>query len=471
MAAYVHEDPINIKFILDYIKTNHGDTAYNTVLTYKGGSGATRSVDMSLQELMTYANQHYGNIPINFEVTLLIEYDNSNNMTGNFIIDVIQIYNNEFNNTAYRPLHTTFLNTSRNKLYFCSNWYYNNRQSKWLSGPEAGYKCISMGCSGTSSTKTIVYCQPNGGIASGALSNFPNFTISLTTSEGAKSCYGGVPAWNQESSTVKLWSTAIWYRSNTNNASGKPPLILADKGSSYYGDYNLTPSEEQYYIDYKAPLILIEEVQPYDGINCFDLSFNGMTYVAERHQHEAGMFVRLLDEVSTHSKVIFTNETIGKAYDQVSYAKPILIPDEVFEKPGLIRADVYGTGTSASTVQKQFYFKVKENPSTRTTLSNLTMGTNIKPFRVRNSNRIEFLWAHTGSSNPAIEIIDDDMMVKCMDIWNDSNPNVKYQISPTNNKFPIPLSYFDLKGTFHGLLRCGNNKVDSVVTEFIWNFE
>lgn len=471
MAKYVTIEPINIKFILDYIKTNHGDSVYNTVINYKGSVGdGRRSVDMSLKQLMEYANEHNGYLPNNFWVTLAIEYNNSGNMTGNFKINILQLYTSAANidPSKCRPYFVSYV--SGNTIYYnCVAGY--NSSSTWNIFGIPQVKNLAIGCTGTSSTKTVQYVNPDNGIGRWNYYYTPDFTQSSLAVITEYECFPGTNSYNNSHPNIKIWFTMPIYTNRVNSSTQTYPLIAAEKGVPVDGVYNLTPAEEQRYIDYSAPLVMMEETQPYDGINCFDLSFSGMTYVAERHQYEAGMFVRLLDEASTHSKVIFTNETIGKAYDQVSYAKPISVPDEVFEKPGLIRADVYGTGTSASTVQKQFYFKVKENPSTRTTLSNLTMGTNIKPFRVRNSNRIEFLWAHTGSSNPAIEIIDDDMMVKYMDIWNDSNPNVKYQISPTNNKFPIPLSYFDLKGTFHGLLRCGNNKVDSVVTEFIWNFE
>ncbi|MBO7451812.1 MAG: hypothetical protein J6U54_15820 [Clostridiales bacterium] len=468
MAAYVHVDPINIKFILEYIKNKYGDTEYNKVLTYKGSTG-NYGIEKSLQDLITFANEHDGNLPTNFIVVLIIEYNNSV-MTGNFLINILQVWNANIDTSKCRPYYVTYKGGS--SVYFnCYAAKISN--SNWSYYGAGIFKMLSMGCTGTSSTKSMQYVNPSGTINNtNALNYEPDFTMSNLSAARAT---GGIPNYyqlNQLSPNLIKWSTQPCYRSRNETSSSQTyPLVVAEKGLSYYGTYDLTDAEKERYIDYEAPLIMMEETQPFDGINCFDLSFNGMTYVAERHQHEAGMFVRLLDEVSTHSKVIFTNETIGKAYDQVSYAKPFLVPDEVFSKPGLIRADVYGTGGSSSTVQKQFYFKVKENPSTRTVLSGLTMGTNIKPIRIKHNNRIEFLWSHTGSSNPAIEILDDDMMVKYMDIWNDSNPNVKYQISPSSGKFAIPLSYFDLKGTFHGLVRCGNNKIDSVVTEIIWNFE
>ena len=465
----ISRDPINIKWILDYIKNEYGDSVYNTALNYKGDTsgGTKKSVEMNLNELIAYANSHNGIIPTNKMVTMVIERNNGV-FTGNFIVALLTTRRSEAQ--TQRPYSD--YNIYHGLPYF--NNYTEAQPSPQASWPRSNcsiWKAVYFGCTANKHLIEYNYMNDNG------ISNtMPNYAPDFTNTMFAMVNYfhpGGV-YWDGSHPNLTIYTTdTCWVGGGRvdGRVNEQHPLIIYEKGMNSTGTYDLTPAEEERYIAYKAPLVMMEETQPYDGINCFDLSFNGMTYVAERHQHEAGMFVRLLDEASAHSKVIFTNETICKTYDQVSYTKPILIPDEVFEKPGLIRADVYGTGTSASTVQKQFYFKVKENPSTRTALTGLTMGTNIKPFRVRNSNRIEFLWAHTGSSNPAVEIIDDDMMVKYMDIWNDSNPNVKYQISPSSNKFVIPLSYFDLKGTFHGLLRCGNNKVDSVVTEFIWNFE
>ena len=468
MASYITRDPINIRFILDYIKQNYGDTEYNKVLNYRGSTGSSASfyIDKSLKNLMDYADEHDGQIPINYIVSLVIEYNNGE-MTGNFAIFILQIWSATASQSTVRP-YSVYHYYNANKVIF--NCYASKLSSGWSYTNCGCWKVVAIGH--TNSSNSIQYCYPqNGSMSSSATDDAVSFTGALTSSGS-----GSLPDYayfrNNVPDTMTIWSTQIcWIGIYETSSGGQIPLVVNEKGANYYGTYDLTPAEEQRYIEYKAPLIMKEETRPYPGINSFDLTFNGMTYVAERHQNETGMFVNLTDAIANHSKVIFTNETTGTTFDQVTYTKPIAVPDEVFEKPGLIRADVYGAGASASTIQKQFYFKVKENPPTRTVLSGLTMGTNIKPFYVRGSNRIEFLWTHEGNTNPAIEIKDTDMMVKYMDVWNDSNPSVKYQISPTDSKFPIPISNFDMKGTFHGLLRCGNNKIDAVATEFIWNFE
>ena len=456
--------------LLDYIKATYGESAYNTMINYKRPR-QTGEHNYSLKELIDYAAEHDGHMPYTVFVSLFLETPNYDitQWNGNFAINILEGYIGYHTNG-----YNSFLMDNPNSPGASVNEY-RVEGGSWKRGGLYRFAVTRITVQGRGTApRTIQYAYTSADIKNTTYyTRAYKFAMeSISSPDYSDGMFAGsevIKKTCQEPDQL-LYITYDQYKADGNSSSSRPQVFIA-KGYQDY--YELTDAEYETYVSYSAPLKFKPDLVPIDGINSTVLDFKraSETYMVERYKGEAGRFIDIADPAGTYGDVAFTNETTGATYDSVTYAKPLQIPNEVYSGAGYVRADLYGTGTSASTIQKQIRFRVNDIPSNVIEVTGVTGGTNVKSFTVKGNNKIQFLWSHTGNTNPVLEILDDDMMVKNLDVWNDSDTLHLYRLTPTNNQFVIPLSYFDLKGTFHGLLISGNGEINSVVTEFIWNFE
>ncbi|MBO7453589.1 MAG: hypothetical protein J6U54_24920 [Clostridiales bacterium] len=460
----VRLDPLDLSEFLDEIKQTYGDSVYNEVINYKGRSsswGVDYRVSYSLAELIEYAKAHDNNLPIQMVVTIVREFS-GDTPTGNFEISILQ----DRSTLEYAAIWTAYKNSS-NVCYLSDQWRKTTDGTKWSQTGYGVFKAANIYVSGNTTPKTVNYDYPSGAISS----DVQNYTVDFSNATISLPKRGIIPnkTYMDGTTNKKIWSSKPNYMRNNN--SPYQPWVARDKGYNYYSSYDLTPAEEDTYMAYYAPIVFAKKT--YDE-NTIDLKFGPSTdiYIPHRYKGEKGNYLHLLDTINPGATT-FKNLTYSLDLDSGSFSNDMMqIPNSVFNVPGLIEAKIYGTGGQSSTVLKKFRFVVKELPETVTSLS-LSSSATAKNITLNGLGSIGFSWHYTDTSNRPIIHITDEVTIRCMEVYSDSDPTTRYSVTGSNNSFVIPTTgYLGTEGVFHGLLRFGDgNSTDVVISELIWNFD